>query len=149
VAAVVCLALGAGPARAATDVESLKALHEKVLRAHRAGDVEILFEDEGAGYVVANRGEVTRPTREERRSWLGPYLRSTTFEEYADVTEPVVKVSGDGTLGWVIAQVRVRGTQAAAGGEKRPLAFESAWIELYEKRDGRWYRVGNLSNFKP
>jgi hypothetical protein len=140
VAAVVCLALGAGPARAATDVESLKALHEKVLRAHRAGDVEILFEDEGAGYVVANRGEVTRPTREERRSWLGPYLRSTTFEEYADVTEPVVKVSGDGTLGC---------TQAATGGEKRPLAFESAWIELYEKRDGRWYRVGNVSNFKP
>jgi hypothetical protein len=30
----------------------------------------------------------------------------------------------------------------------QPLEFISAWIELYEKRDGRWWRIGNVSNFK-
>ena len=27
--------------------------------------------------------------------------------------------------------------------------FVSAWIELYERRDGRWWRTGNVSNFRP
>jgi hypothetical protein len=62
------------------------------------------------------------------------------------VTEPIVSVSADGTLGWVVVQVRARGVQ---GDAKEPLAFVSAWIELYEKRKGRWVRVGNVSNFKP
>ncbi len=62
---------------------------------------------------------------------------------------PQVKVSRDGTLGWVIVQVRAAGVQSTAGGGTQPLAFESAWIELYERRGAQWFRVGNVSNFKP
>jgi len=61
----------------------------------------------------------------------------------------VVKVSSDGSLGWVIVQVGARGVQAMDDGTKKPIEFVSAWIELYEKRDGRWYAVGNVSNFRP
>lgn len=131
------------------DVGLLRDLHEKVMRAHRESDVELLLKDESADYVVANRGEISRPTLQERRERLGPYLRSTTFQEYRDLTDPVVKVSGDGTLGWVIVQVKASGMQTGADGSRNPLQFVSAWIELYEKRDGRWLRTGNVSNFKP
>ena len=74
---------------------------------------------------------------------------SSKLQEYRDLTDPVVQVSGDGTLGWVIVQVEARGSQTNAAGGKTPLEFVSAWIELYEKRDGRWLRTGNVSNFKP
>ena len=60
-----------------------------------------------------------------------------------------MNVSRDGTLGWIIAQVYAQGTQTTADGETRPIEFVSAWIELYEKRNGRWLRTGNVSNFKP
>jgi hypothetical protein len=136
-------------ALAATDTELLRSLHEKVMRAHREHNVELLLEDETSEYVVANKGEVTRPTLEERRAHLGSYLQSTAFEEYRDLVEPTVHVSQDGTLGWVIVQVQARGIQTTQAGHKEPLEFVSAWIELYRKRDGRWYRVGNVSNFKP
>jgi hypothetical protein len=59
-----------------------------------------------------------------------------------------VTVSRDGTLGWVVVQVEAKGVQQTAGGTE-PIGFVCAWIELYEKRDGRWYRVGNVSNFRP
>jgi hypothetical protein len=59
-----------------------------------------------------------------------------------------VKVSNDGTLGWVISQVYVRGEQDTGGGEMARIEFESSWIELYEKRNGRWLRVGNVSNIR-
>jgi hypothetical protein len=146
--AAICLAQCAPSSRVATDRHRLAALHEKVILAHRQSNVETMLEDEAADYIVANRGEITHPTLEERRKRLGAYLRSTAFQEYRDLTVPVITVSGDGTLGWVIVQVQASGIQTTESGEKEPLLFVSAWIELYEKRDGRWLRVGNVSNFK-
>jgi hypothetical protein len=136
-------------ARAPSDTERLLALHEEVLRAHRESNVDLLLAAEEDDYVVANRGEITRPDRKARREGLGPYLRQTRFSRYVDKVPPIVKVSSDGSLGWVIVQVEARGEQTASPGKVEPLEFMSAWIELYEKRNGRWTRVGNVSNFKP
>ena len=131
------------------DRAAILALHEKAMLAHRDGDVELLLADEPDDYVVANRGAVTRPVREERRARLGPYLSSTRFDFYRDRTPPIVRVSDDGTLGWVIVEVEAKGTRRAEDGTESAVEFVSAWIELYEKRGGRWLRVGNVSNFKP
>ena len=132
-----------------SDAQQLLALHEEVMRAHRDSDVELLLRAEEDDYVVAGRGEVTRPDRNARRQRLGPYLKATRFSTYADKVPPIVRVSSDGSLGWVIVQVEARGEQTTASGAVQPVEFVSAWIELYEKKDGRWIRVGNVSNFKP
>lgn len=139
----------AGPASRKSDAEELLTLHADALRAHLESDVELLFEDEADDHVVANRGEISTPTTAERREFLGPYLKQTRFSIYRDRVPPIVKVSADGSLGWVIAQVEARGEYTAENGNVQPLEFVSAWIELYEKRDGRWLRVGNVSSFKP
>lgn len=127
----------------------LLALHEDVMRAHRESDVDLLMRSESPDHVSANRGQITRSTLDERDSRFRAYLGSTRFTEYVDVIPPIVKVSEDGKLGWVIVQVRGTGAQTNQEGASRPLTFESAWIELYERRDGRWYRTGNVSNFRP
>ena len=131
------------------DERELRRMHQTVLDAHLRSDVELLFRDAADDYAVANRGEISHPTGGEQRARLGPYLEATRFEVYRDLVEPVVKVSADGSLGWVMAQVEARGKQRTGNGETEPLEFVSAWIELYEKRDGKWLRVGNVSNFKP
>lgn len=131
------------------DRSRLLELHAEVMEAHRRGDVDLLLRSEPDDYVVANRGEVSHPSTEQRRDRLGPYLSSTRFVEYTDVVTPIVVVSQDGTLGWVIVQVRASGEQTDKSGTKEAVAFESAWIELYEKRSNQWLRVGNVSNFKP
>ena len=131
-----------------SDADLLLTLHKAVLEAHLHSDVEALLIDEGDDYIVASRGEVSRPNKDERRQRLGPYLQATTFQVYRDEVPPTVKVSQDGTLGWVIVQIYARGEQVTPDGETRPLEFVSAWIELYEKSDGRWWRTGNVSNFR-
>jgi hypothetical protein len=141
-------ALSAGTAGPKDDEGTLRALHAKVLRAHRESNPDLLLEGAAEDFVQANRGEIRRPTLQERRTRFADYLGRTTFEVYRDAAEPVVKVSKDGTLGWVIAQVEARGVQTGDDGRKEPLEFVSAWIELYEKRGGRWVSTGNLSNFK-
>jgi hypothetical protein len=129
--------------------QKLLALHEEVMQAHRESNVDLLLRSEAPDSISANRGEITQPTLDARRARFQQYLGTTRFAEYIDLVPPVVRVSNDGSLGWVIAQVRAAGVQTTQDGGSRPLAFESAWIELYERRGGTWYRVGNVSNFKP
>jgi len=151
---VLLVALGAAldtapaPAAKRSAESELLDLHRGVIEAHVRSDVEALLAPESDDYVLVNRGEVSRPTKRERADFLGPYLRSTRFEVYEDLVPPVVKVSPDARLGWVIVQVRARGVRTRPDGSEAPLEFQSAWIELYEKRGGRWYRTGNVSNFK-
>ena len=132
-----------------TDKEILLEMHQKVIQAHLDADVDGWLEMETAEYISANRGVISYPTKEARRAGRTPYLQATTFTEYRDMVEPVVKISEDGTLGWVIVQVKVSGVHKTDDGQEHPLAFESAWIELYEKKNGRWLCVGNVSNMKP
>jgi hypothetical protein len=131
------------------DVAALLAAHKNVLRAHLEGDLESWMAGESEDYVVVNRGEVTFPTKAERRARLGPYLQNTTFTKYRDLIEPIVKVSDDGTLGWVIVQVEIAGTREMPNGDAVPVDSVWGWIELYEKRDGTWINVGNVSNMQP
>jgi len=133
----------------AREVDMLRSLHDKTMRAHKESNAALLLEDQAPDMLIVNRGAVNRPTLDERRASFGSYLGRTVFSEYRDLLEPIVKVSNDGTLGWVIVQVAARGVQTDEDGTKKPIEFISAWIELYEKRNGRWYGIGNVSNFRP
>ena len=141
--------MGAPPTAAQKrDVEVLLKLHRAVLDAHRRQDADAIVDREADDYVIANRGVVTTPSREERRARIAAYLGSTRFQEYRDLIDPIVRISEDGMQGWVVAQVFASGVQDDGDGGETPIEFTCAWIELYEKRAGRWVRVGNVSNFK-
>lgn len=132
------------------EVAEILKLHEGALAAHRANDIDALLGPESdVEYVLGSRGEVFFPTREERAAQLGPYLAQTKFTRYEDLIPPVVRVSDDATLAWLVCQVRVEGTRTMPSGETHPVDSTWAWIELYEKRDGKWVRAGNLSSMKP
>jgi hypothetical protein len=135
------------PRSSAADEQALLRLHEAGLKAHMDRNVDALLATHADDFVLLNRGEVTSPSKVELRAFLGPYLEATTFEHYRDAVKPIVKVSRDGSLGWVIAQVEARGSSARQGG-RQPLEFVVAWIELYEKRSGEWVGIGNASSFK-
>lgn len=127
----------------------LLALHEVVLEAHRTGDIDAWLDLEADEYVSANGGTVSFPTKAERVAARAPYLASTTFHTYQDIRPPVVQVSADGTLGWLIAEVEVRGTQVTEDGSSAEIEAVWAWIELYRKEAGEWKLVGNVSNRRP
>lgn len=131
------------------DVAALKSLHEAVLEAHRQGNVEAWMAQEADTVVSANRGEISFSSADERRTRRERYLSTMTFDVYRDLRPPIVKVSDDGTLGWVIAEVEIKGSAVSNGGERAPFDDIWAWIELYEKQDGVWKAVGNVSNRRP
>ncbi len=130
-------------------IAEIRRLHEIILEAHRSGDIDSWLTVEADSFVVVNRGEVTFPTKAERRDMLQPYLSETEFAVYRDLREPIVTISTDGSQGWLIAQVEARGVRLRADDVEEPIVFVAAWIELYQRKDGRWLSVGNVSNFRP
>lgn len=133
----------------AAEEQKLRDLHADVLRAHVEDDVEGWLAHESDQVLVASRGELLRPTAHERRAQRQRYLSAARFEVYRDLQEPVVTISEDGTLGWLVCQVEAKGTYVTENGNAVPIEFVSAWIEMYQKIDGAWRMVGNVSNFKP
>jgi hypothetical protein len=132
-----------------SDEQQLLGLHQAGLTAHLKGDVDALLSAQADDFVLVNRGDISSPTKEQRRAVLGPYLATTKFDVYRDTVAPIVKISRDGSLAWVIARVEARGTRATADAGKAGVEFEVAWIELYERRGSEWVGIGNVSSFAP
>lgn len=137
------------PSSLPSDEQQLLELHQAGLTAHLKRDVDLLLGGQADDFILVNRGEISSPTKEQRREVFGPYLASTNFEFYRDTVAPIVKVSRDGSLGWVIARVAARGASSAPDGTDVGIEFEAAWIELYERRGQEWFAIGNVSSFVP
>ena len=148
-AAVLSLVLPATAQYGGDDRDALLAMHREVLEAHKARDVTRLLSAEPDEIVTVGRGEVSRSDKKDRIAMFERYLGSTEFTIYRDMIDPLVRVSDDGTLGWVIVQVEIAGTHSAESGEKTEFGSQWGWIELYEKRNGQWYRTGTVSSRKP
>lgn len=131
--------------RATDDTRALLGAHETILAAHRTSNVGAWMDVETDTIVVGSRGGIQMVDGAGRRRMREAYLGSTQFSAYRDVGEPVVRVSADGTLGWVIAEVEVKGSRRMPDGATRDIDEAWVWIELYEKQAGRWRMVGNVS----
>lgn len=140
-------AMTAACAEPGSDLDALRAelvaLHEASVEAHLRGDAGFFAEDLVEDYVVVSGAEIVRPTAEEVRQQFESYLSSTEFQRYETTDGPIVGVSDDGSVGWIITAVEVEGTVA----DGSPLAFRSAWLSLYRRVDGQsWSMVANVSN---
>lgn len=147
--------LAATPAAGQTsvDVEREKAellrLHRASREAHFKTDADLLVKDAPEVMVSVSRGKINRPSREDTRRMFTEYFRGAKYFEWDDLEEPVVSVSRDGSMAWMITRIRVRRVQRDASGAEREEKFVYAGIMTYEKRGGRWTRVANVSTFEP
>jgi hypothetical protein len=133
-----------------SDREALLAIHEQILEAHRMRDVALMMSVEGAETVlVASRGNIHKVTKAASEQRWQTYFSEVTFSTYHDLQPPIVTISKDGTLGWLMARVEIVGERKGSDGLSEPIHDVWAWIELYEKRNGRWVAVGNVSNVRP
>lgn len=123
-------------------------LHRSAREAHFQTDVDSLLSRAGDPLIYVRDGRLLRRSKAELRSQFERYFESARYDEWDDLEPPIVQVSGDGTLGWTISRVRVRRSQQTSTGVAHEL-FVYAGITTYEKRNGEWTEVANVSTFEP
>ena len=149
---VLVLALGVTTAEAQSPVDlenekvELLRLHRLDREAHFKTDVDLLQERSPDEFLSVSRGKIYRSTKAEERKHFSEYFKGAKYEEWDDVEDPIVRISQDGTMAWMITRVRVRRTQETASSVEEE-KFVYAGIMTYEKVQGRWMRVANVSTF--
>jgi hypothetical protein len=136
-------------AEPSADLEKEKAellrIHKSDREAHFKTDVDRLLEYSPEEFISVGRGKINRSSKDDARKMFTGYFRDAKYYEWDDVEEPIIRISNDASMAWMITRTRVRRVQKKADGAEQEEKFVYAGIMTYEKRDGRWVRVANVS----
>ena len=150
------LAVSAFPAQSGFGVPAQSADRDvdrrEIIRAYESGRAAHFHHDAAAflanndtsWYLVAD-GAVALRTTAAAKPGIQEYFDSVKFTDITDLDPPHVEVSSDGTMAWLLGHVRVRGTQREANGAQTPLAFDAAWIDVWQKKAGGWRIVARAN----
>lgn len=124
------------------------AVHQADRRANFNHDIEDLVARAAPETLDVRDGQINRMTREDVRKRFTEYFWSAEFSAWDDVEPPVVRVSPDGRMAWMIVRVRISYTETEASGKKKPVQSIDAWMAAYEKQAGKWVMVAVTSTFQ-
>lgn len=141
-------------APAPVDAESsakveLLAVHMADRRAHFDHDVGSIVEGMGAEFTTVHAGKIKVMSRNDVRKQFTEYFRGAEFSAWDDLESPLVQVSPDGKMGWMIVRVRIAHTKTDAAGAQSKEDTVLAWMSAYVKRDGKWLLVANATTVEP
>ena len=134
---------GPPPVDREREIASLREMHAREIRSHVERDAAWIGATTAEQFVSATSGRIDRTTRDAVQSFFEGYFEGATYPVYEDLEPPVIRVSDDGSMAWILSRTRVR--RVRDGTER---AFVYAGIMTYEKRDGSWVRVSNASTFE-
>jgi hypothetical protein len=128
--------------------EELLVIHANARRAHFATDANALFANHAESFIRVANGAIQHISREAIRQDFEQYFKNATYYEWDDLEPPIVQVSQDASMAWMITRTKVRRTQTDEAGVQREQEFVYAGIMTYEKQDGQWVRTANVSTFE-
>jgi hypothetical protein len=131
------------------DRAALLRLHDLAQTAHLDKRPDLLVASFADSFLNISRGAVTVRSPAENRARFQAYFDRSSFLEWADLAPPVIRISPDGQMAYVIVQKQVRLTALDSAGPRRPVHTIYAWVELYEKSGGRWTLMALASTDRP
>ncbi len=145
------LSLGAcdPPPDPEADRAALLQLHGLAQTAHLDKRADLLVASFADSFLNISRGAVMSGTPEEYRVRFQAYFDRSTFVEWADLEPPLIRISPDGHMAYVVVRKRVRLSAVDSAGASRQEHTVFAWLEVYEKRGGRWTLMALASTDRP
>jgi hypothetical protein len=144
-----CPAVNRGADEPANGKAELLAIHQAARRAHFNRDVDFIVEGMASEFTTVHEGNIRVMSREDVRKRFTEYFCGAEFSAWDDLEPPVIRISPDGKMGWMIVRVRIAYTKADAGGKRSKEDTVMAWMSAYEKHDGKWLLVANATTSEP
>src|SRR3954471_12118199 len=93
-------------------------LHKLDREAHFKTDLDLLLQTAPEEFISVSRGKISRSSKADDRKMFAQYFRDAKYYEWDDMEEPIIRISNDATMAWMITRTRIRRVQKnAAGGE--------------------------------
>ncbi|MBV6506774.1 MAG: hypothetical protein ILNGONEN_02358 [Syntrophorhabdaceae bacterium] len=130
-------------------VKELLEMQRQGRAAHFAKDAKLLVAAFADDFISIDAGKITRPAREESRKRMQAYFDRSEFLEWDDISSPIVRVSQDASMAYVIVHKRVRLKAKNDKGELEEETTVFAWTETYEKQNDKWTLTSVTSTRAP
>ena len=118
------------------DVNELLRMHYRDRAAHFNRDAAYIFSNFAEEYFSVGNGRVNVPDRAVGQQRMQAYLDRSTFLEWDDITPPVVKVSNDGSMAYVLVHKKVRLLDRSNNNKEEVEVF--AWNMTLSKIAAKW-----------
>ena len=132
--ALATLAFAADPA---ADKAALMKLHTQDRDAHLKGDADLIVAPLAPVVTEVSSGHVSSMKREDAKAKFGEYLKTVKYTAWDDASEPVITISSDGKLAWMIVEIKVEVAPVGNPVDKRN--FMNSAIETFEKGPDGWH----------
>jgi sulfatase modifying factor 1 len=119
-------------------VNEILRMHYRDRFAHFNRDASIIFSQFADEYFSVGNGRLTAPDREAGRKRMQSYLDASTFLEWDDITPPVIRVSDDGSMAFVLVHKKVRLRAKGSDGKEREETEVYAWSTILRRIGGAW-----------
>lgn len=130
-------------------MKELMQLQQQARAAHFGKDAKLLVSMFADDFINIGAGKISRPTREESQNRFQAYFDRSEFLEWDDISPPIIRVSQDASMAYVIVHKRVRLKAKNEQGVLEEAATIFAWTETYEKQDGKWTLTAVASTNEP
>jgi len=131
------------------DRAALLALTAQAGTAHTSGDAAAFLAAVDSGWWAAAGGQWSYRDKAAALPGIAAYFANTTFDSIVEIKPPAIQFSPDGAVAWLRGEVGLwTRTRDATGAESRH-DFRAAWLDVYEKRGGRWILAARASTESP
>ena len=150
-AAVVTLVATVGCGGPGNEVlhQELSAILAEQRTAHLETDPSAMVENIADSLLSVDAGVVSVQARRDVEAMFASYFEGAVYRRWEDVTPPIVRLSSDGSMAWVVRTVLVQRDEPDGTGGTRSHQFTSAYTSTFERMDGRWQMTSVTSTFLP
>lgn len=129
------------------DVNELLRMHYRDRAAHFGRDAAAIYSNFADEYFNLGNGRIDTGDRESGRKRMQGYFDTSTFIEWDDITPPVIRVSDDASMAYVLVHKKVRRLDKNNGGKETAEVF--AWTTTLRKLAGKWKMTSVTSTRTP
>ncbi|HLW01810.1 MAG TPA: DUF4440 domain-containing protein [Ktedonobacterales bacterium] len=123
-------------------------LHESILRAHLENDAKTFLAPYASEWYDVRNAGIRLRTKAEAVPSIERYFKRTHFSDISEIGAPIIHLSTDASMAWVIGAIHVRATQDGSDGQEQDFSFQCAFVSIYEKHEGEWAQVVDASSFQ-
>ena len=119
-------------------VNELLRIHYDARAAHFGHDAKKIYADFSDDFVSVDAGQVKMPDRDAGMKRMQAYFDASTFIEWDDITPPIIRISDDASMAYVVNHKKVRLLAKDTSGKMQEEVEVFAWVSSFRKVDGRW-----------
>jgi ketosteroid isomerase-like protein len=131
------------------DLATLRRLLDQERAAHVGRDASLLVSLFADDFINVGAGRVTRPTRAESLAGFQAYFDQSEFLAWDDVEPPLIRISSDGSMAYVVVRKRVHLISSGPDGSREARETTFAWMEAWERLGDAWLLHAVASTNEP